>query len=149
MPLDAEPAQQVDDQQNHKDRAKTYARASARPPPGMAVVSSASAEKQYQNDYQYQHAVVPFELRLAKARLRPRGSRSSDRLLMRAALLAFSDSPDEVGDDGDVNKQDCHLGRRDAPAQLIQFDRDQARGGDDSEVFRPTLAKQQPQSFGE
>ena len=50
MPLDAESTQQVDDQHNYKDRAKTNARASARPPPAMAVVSSASSEKQYQND---------------------------------------------------------------------------------------------------
>jgi hypothetical protein len=62
-------------------------------------------------------------------------------LLTRAALLTFSDSPDQVGDDGDVNKQDCHLGRGDAPAQFIQFDRDQAGGGDDCKIFRPTLAK--------
>jgi hypothetical protein len=46
---------QVSDEENYQNRAQPYARAAAGTPTAMAVVASAAAKKQYQNDYEYQH----------------------------------------------------------------------------------------------
>jgi len=46
----AEPANQVSDEENQHDRPKSYTKASAGAPASMAVVTSATPKKQYQND---------------------------------------------------------------------------------------------------
>ena len=48
---------------------------------------------------------------------------------------------DEVDDDGDVEKHDGDLDRRDVFDEFVDFERDECAGADDGEVFGPAFAE--------
>jgi hypothetical protein len=62
--LNAQTAEQIQEQHD-KEYGTNYAQASARSPPGVAVVAPTAAEQQYQDDNQEQHANLLPRLRYA------------------------------------------------------------------------------------
>jgi len=55
--------------------------------------------------------------------------------------LVTANAGDQINNDGDVDREDHDLRGREMMYDLINLERDEAGGGDDSKIFRPSLAK--------
>src|SRR5712692_7853626 len=68
---------------------------------------------------------------------------------MSALVAAPAQQDDEIPHDGDVDGDDGETRQGHVSPQLVELERDERARDDDGEVFRPALAKEEADAFGQ